>query len=313
MQFQYDGDSIDVDLRLSRARNLNSGFRIRCEHAIISLEVNERFEILVTPDDGDSFVMRPANVDVTASWYEPYRAEIDDWLTAIRTGKKPKLSGQSCLPTMAVIDACYAQRTPMNWPWLPSVHSSLNENKPRVLITGAGGFIGCRTAELLAESGAWKIRGHVRRPASASRLARLDIELMQGDLRSDADVTTMVRDCQAVVHCAVGTDYGQPRSIYDVTVRGTRRLIEKAREHGVQRFVHISSIGVHDPDEDRVIDERTPLQMSRKDWYGYTKGLAEQAVQQAAGPGAAQRDLAAGMRVRPVRIHVCDESIAVLA
>ena len=40
----------------------------------------------------------------------------------------------------------------------------------------------------------------------------------------------------------------------------------------------MSSIGVHDPAFAGTIDETTPIDPPRGDWYGHTKSLAERAV-----------------------------------
>lgn len=291
LKFETEHGTVDVDFHLSRVRNLESGFRVECESATLELGVTERFEVRVLPNDGSpAYMMRPATADVNASWFEPYRAEVDDWFEAIVKSKHPQLSGQSCLPSMRLIEECYSKRRPLEFPWLIATCNRVSyqdNTKPvehkdatsgTVLITGAGGFIGTRTAELLFAGGRWNVRGQVRRPSSASRLARLPIEMVQADLKSDADIARIVDGCDAIVHCAVGTDYGQNRSIYDVTVGGTKRLVDAARQAGVKRFVHISSIGVHDPNAHQVIDAQTPLHMDKKDWYGYTKGLAEEYV-----------------------------------
>ncbi|WPL17671.1 Putative UDP-kanosamine synthase oxidoreductase subunit [Thiorhodovibrio winogradskyi] len=298
--FQLQGVSVEVDFHLSRARNLDSGFRVECETATLEFGVTERFEITVYPSVGASpYLIRPTDVDTGASWFEPFRAEIDDWLGAIVAGKRPELDGRSCLASLRLIEECYSKRQSLDYPWLipdhqsPSAtpvtaahaaHSFVRATKAprRVLITGAGGFIGSRASELLFASGNWQIRGQIRRPASASRLARLPIEMIQADLRSESDVARMVDGCDAVVHCAVGTDYGQNRSIYEVTVGGTKRLVDAAKRAGVQRFVHLSSIGVNDPDAHSVISHDTPMHSNKDDWYGYTKGLAERATLAAA-------------------------------
>jgi nucleoside-diphosphate-sugar epimerase len=218
-----------------------------------------------------------------ASWYESYRWEIDDFVTAIVDGHEPRLSGPSVLPTVAAIDECYARRQPLALPWFDDMPGGVvppraTERQRRVLLTGGGGFIGGRTADVLSRRDGWTVRALVHNPGSASRLARLPVELVQGDLKSDADVARAIDGCDAVVHCAIGTAYGEPREIHAVTVDGTRRLAAAARQAGVTRFVHISSIGVHDTAFAGTIDESTPVNPPKGDWYGHTKSLAERAV-----------------------------------
>jgi predicted dehydrogenase/nucleoside-diphosphate-sugar epimerase len=282
--FSTEWGEVPVEMNLSRTRKLDRGFELQFENATCSMPVNERFEIKVSPRNAmPPYILRSADVDVKASWFEPFRVQLDDWIAAINHTRELRISGQSCLPAMDIIQCCYALRQPLQLPWLPAsvLHcNSVGQAKglPRVLITGAGGFVGGRTAEVLFETGRWNVRAHVRRPSSASRIARMPAEIVQGDLKSNDDVNRLVDGCDAIVHCAVGTDYGQKQSIYDVTVEGTKRLIEKAIEKSVKRFVHISSIAVHDPNSHDVIDADTPVIHDKKDWYGFTKVLAEQAV-----------------------------------
>jgi UDP-glucose 4-epimerase len=69
------------------------------------------------------------------------------------------------------------------------------------------------------------------------------------DLRSDDDLRAVFAEAAygAVVHCAAQTSVARsmedPQLDYDVNVGGTWRLAGFAREHGVQRFVFISSGG----------------------------------------------------------------------
>src|SRR5205085_11949355 len=94
----------------------------------------------------------------------------------------------------------------------------------RVLVTGASGFIGSRVAEILRLREGCDVRAVVHNPGNASRLARLDVEMVQASLESEADTRRLVEGCDAVVHCAIGTAWGDRRKIFDVTVGGTRRL-----------------------------------------------------------------------------------------
>ena len=218
-------------IRLSRVRNLSNMIRIECEHATIEASVLERFEVCVRPRTGTTAPLWVRDTDsLDASWYESYRAEIDDFVAAIAEERDPQLSGPSELPTVAAIDECYARRQPLALPWFDDMPGGVippraTERPRRVLLTGGGVGRrpgGRRPVLLTAMDG--RCGPSCTTPVSASRLARLPVELVQGDLKSEADLTRAVEGCEAVVHCAIGTAYGEPRAIYAVTVDGTRRL-----------------------------------------------------------------------------------------
>ncbi len=118
----------------------------------------------------------------------------------------------------------------------------------RVLVTGASGFIGCRVAEILRLGEQCEVRAVVHNPGNASRLARLDVEMVQADLASPGDARRLVEGCDAIIHCAIGTDWGEPRKIFKVTVDGTRRLAQAAMQAGIGRFVHLSTMSVYGDD-----------------------------------------------------------------
>jgi nucleoside-diphosphate-sugar epimerase len=153
-----------------------------------------------------------------------------------------------------------------------------------VLITGAAGFIGCRTAELLRLADGWDVCALVHNPGSASRLARLPVEMVQGTLCSRDDVERAVEGCEAVVHCAYGKSWGCRREIFAVTVEGTRLLAEAARKAGVRRFVHLSTIAVHGTRQRGALEETSPVQPDRDD-YAEGKAKAEKVVARAVQQG----------------------------
>jgi len=296
----HAGAPIAGRIELARTREIGNFIAVECADGRLVFDVNDRFRVRAVPRDSsaaDPFDGRSrafwleARWDAQAedeSWHETFRSQIDDWLDAIRQRRAPRLSGQTALATARMIDACYSRRTPMAESW---VSEGVTVNAPsaapvgaagrRVLLTGATGFIGCRVAEVLALRDRCQVRAIVHNPGNASRLARLPVELIQADLGNEAVVRDLVAGCDAVVHCAIGTAWGQRQEIFKVTVDGTRKLGEAALAAGVKRFIHLSTISVYGDDQTMVgsLDESTPVKPASGTEYGESKAAAERAVQ----------------------------------
>ena len=316
LRLSHQRQEVSGRVELSRTRKLGSTFRVECEGGTLEYRITERYRIWVTPRNlelADPHNGEPRPVCLQASWadepevewYETVRHEIDDWLSAIRTSGVPQLSGHSALPTVKVIDVCYRNAQPLEEPWVQEGLSSYrlkgtgmeNGHARRVFVTGATGFIGSRLAEILTLGKGWQVRALVHNPGNASRLARLPVEMVQGELGSPQELQRLVEGCDAVVHCAVGTNYGNRQKIFDVTVGGTRNLAAAALAARVHRFVHISTIAVHGLNAAGVLDESTPIRPPMGDDYGESKAAAERVILEAVGQGLSAAIL------RPVRVY----------
>lgn len=129
---------------------------------------------------------------------------------------------------------------------------------PRVLLTGACGYIGMWTALACLRAG-HRVRGTTQTPeATRAAFARLlarqpdgaalaeRLQIVPAELLDPDAWRGLADDCAAVVHtaCPVLTDVGAPaEAMLDPAVRGTEHVIaEAARAGGVARFVYMSSI-----------------------------------------------------------------------
>ncbi len=144
------------------------------------------------------------------------------------------------------------------------------ENK-KVLVTGAGGFIGSHLVERLVASGA-RVRAFVHynsrgdpgrlRLLSAETLART--ELLAGDLRDPQAVREAVRGVQIVFHLgaliSIPYSYRHPAEVAEVNLMGTLNVLLACRDLGVERLVHTSSSEVYGTAQHTPMDESHPLQ-----------------------------------------------------
>ena len=118
-----------------------------------------------------------------------------------------------------------------------------------MLVTGGAGFIGSHLVRGLLESG-----DRVRvldnfSTGNRANLADVDVEVVEGELRSYERVHNAVRGADVVFH--LGAMGSVPRSVQDpltstaVNVEGTLNVLLAARDEGVRRVVFSSSTSVY--------------------------------------------------------------------
>jgi NAD dependent epimerase/dehydratase len=154
----------------------------------------------------------------------------------------------------------------------------------RVLVTGAGGFIGSNLAERLVELGA-EVRGFFRYTSGGSRgwIEHADadirdaIEPVLGDLRDADAVQHAVRGTELVFHLGalIGIPYSyvHPRETFETNVTGTLNVVTAARDHDVSLLVHTSTSETYGTATYVPIDEKHPLQAQSP--YSATKIAAD--------------------------------------
>jgi UDP-glucose 4-epimerase len=119
----------------------------------------------------------------------------------------------------------------------------------RALVTGGAGFIGSNLVRALLERGdAVRVLDNFS-TGSRANLAGLDVEIVEGELRSYERVHNAVRGNEVVYH--LGALGSVPRSVQDpltssaVNVEGTLNVLLAARDEGVRRVVFSSSSSVY--------------------------------------------------------------------
>jgi UDP-glucose 4-epimerase len=147
----------------------------------------------------------------------------------------------------------------------------------RVLVTGGAGFIGSNLVRGLVERG-----DDVRvldnfSTGNRANLEGLDVEVVEGELRSYERVHNAVRGAELVFH--LGALGSVPRSVQDpltstaVNVEGTLNVLLAARDEGVRRVVFSSSSSVYGTRRELpVLEEVAPDPISP---YGVAKLAAE--------------------------------------
>lgn len=287
LEIPFRGEIVAGTVRLSRLATLKNQFRIETTRGFFTLRVNERQQVRFTPWNQET--SQP--VELVAQWesessptvFDSFRAELTDFHDAVKHRRPPFLAGKSALGVVSLIEECYRQ------PSLPK--SSVGEekwkaktvsfgslpSKPKILVTGATGFIGGRMVEMLLEHrDLWDVRAMVHQAAHASRLARTDVEMVSADLLDKRGLQKVVEGCDYIFHGAYGTALERKKSLA-TTIRGTRNIAQVARQVGVRGFFHCSTLAVCGTQLHGTFSPETPIQPDSYD-YAWAKAKAEKQV-----------------------------------
>lgn len=141
----------------------------------------------------------------------------------------------------------------------------------KILITGAGGFIGSHLVEYCVERGHnvkafvhYNSRNDIGNLRFLPKEAFDRIEVIFGDVRDSGSVDRAVSGCECVFHLAalIGIPYSYlaPRSYVDTNVNGTLNVLEAVHRQRIPRMVHTSTSEVYGTAQYEPIDENHPLQ-----------------------------------------------------
>jgi len=160
----------------------------------------------------------------------------------------------------------------------------MNWQDKRVLVTGAGGFIGSHLVEKLLREGN-KVRAFVHYN-SFNRWGWLDyiekgirdsIDIFIGDIRDPYGVKKAVKGCDIIFHLAalIGIPYSyySPVSYVDTNIKGTLNILQAAKELGIERVIHTSTSEVYGTAQFIPITEKHPINPQSP--YSATKAGAD--------------------------------------
>lgn len=145
----------------------------------------------------------------------------------------------------------------------------------KILVAGGAGYIGSHTVYELIDNGADVViidsleTGHIEAVHPKARF-------YQGDIRDRAfldDVLTKEKNIDGVIHFAanslVGESMTNPLKYYDNNVYGTKVLLEKLIEYGINHVVFSSTAATYGEPKSILIVETDPTQPTNA--YGETK------------------------------------------
>jgi len=163
---------------------------------------------------------------------------------------------------------------------------------PRVLITGAAGFIGMHTSIRFLQNG-WEVvgldnlndyysvalkRDRVKEIESISRKFGQLFRMFEADLNSEVWNELKSFDFQAIVHLAAqaGVRYSieNPKAYLESNVLGFQKVLDYVKETQVKRFVYASSSSVYGKDSKQPFNENEACN-NPESYYAATKKMNE--------------------------------------
>jgi nucleoside-diphosphate-sugar epimerase len=145
------------------------------------------------------------------------------------------------------------------------------------LVTGATGLLGSHIAEILVRQGQ-KVRALVRPGSDTRFLESIGVELARGDVTNPGSIVEAARGVTTFYHSAARVgDWGPWEEFVEITINGTRNVIDACEKAGVQRLLHISSISSygHPDGAGLVLDETAPLGVNLHKWSYYSRAKVE--------------------------------------
>ena len=147
----------------------------------------------------------------------------------------------------------------------------MNWKNKKVLVTGAGGFIGSHLAEKLVELGAdvsalvrYNSRNDWGMIECFPEGTKDKINVIAGDIKDSDAVRWAAEGIDIIFHLAaiipIPYSYIHPRDSVETNISGTLNVLMAAKENNVKRLIHTSTSETYGTAQYAPIDEKHPLQ-----------------------------------------------------
>ncbi len=150
-----------------------------------------------------------------------------------------------------------------------------------VLVTGASGFLGSRTVEVLSEQGC-SVHALVRKTSRIDHLHLPNVTIFYGDVAESESLKSAFDGIDYVIHTAADTG-GTEAGGRHVTIHGTSNILECCVSSKVKKLVYISSCSVYGVTaykDGQLVDENMAMEHvpEQRGAYSWAKLEAEKLV-----------------------------------
>ena len=152
----------------------------------------------------------------------------------------------------------------------------------KVLVTGAGGFIGSHLCESLVNEG-YEVRALVRYNSKnfwgwlEHSSVKNEIEVIQGDIIDFDSVKKATKDVRIIFHLAalisIPYSYQVQQGFVNVNIKGMLNLMQASLLNGIEKFIHTSTSEVYGTAQYVPMDENHPINPESP--YAATKAAAD--------------------------------------
>lgn len=161
-----------------------------------------------------------------------------------------------------------------------------NDDRPLLLVTGAGGFLGRSLVQHLATLNTYRVRATVRNTHHKDALHGANCEVHVGDL-TDADFCARISaDVDTIIHCAaLSRPFGPYDDFHSANVVATTTLMHAAKASRCRKWVNIGTPSIYTTGAHRFdVAETDVLPQKMINHYASTKLIAESYVLQQHSP-----------------------------
>jgi nucleoside-diphosphate-sugar epimerase len=152
------------------------------------------------------------------------------------------------------------------------------ESARTIFITGATGLVGGHAVEEALRRG-HRVRALVRPTSDTRWLDRWGVERIVGHLEDPEALRAGAAGADWIFNCAAKVgDWGTLEEFRRLNVEALRLLLDAVCEAGVDRLVHVSSLGVYEGRDHHGTDETVPPASQSLDAYTRSKTEAEALV-----------------------------------